>query len=78
MIGSFFRGNPDLEAERSTSWEAGIETDLTRWATVSAMYFDNRIRDLINFDPTYSTLVNVDRARIRGGEFSLTLRRNIG
>lgn len=74
VIGSFFRGNPDLEAERSTSWEAGIETDLTRWATVSAMYFDNRIRDLINFDPTYSTLVNVDRARIRGGEFSLTLR----
>lgn len=75
VIGSFFRGNPDLEAERSTSWEVGWETDIGgRLATVSALYFDSRIRDLINFDPTFSTLVNVDRARIRGGEFALTLR----
>jgi len=75
VIGTFFRGNPDLEAERSTSWEVGWETDIAgRFATVSALYFDSRIRDLINFDPTFSTLVNVDRARIRGGEFGLTLR----
>ncbi|WP_137124831.1 TonB-dependent siderophore receptor [Roseomonas sp. HF4] len=75
QIGTFFRGNPDLEAERSTSWEVGWETDIAgRFATVSALYFDSRIRDLINFDPTFSTLVNVDRARIRGGEFGLTLR----
>ncbi|MBR0674255.1 TonB-dependent receptor plug domain-containing protein [Neoroseomonas soli] len=74
VIGSFFRGNPNLEAERSTSWEAGMETDIGRWATISALYFDNRVRDLINFDPTFSTLVNVDRARIRGGEFALTVR----
>ncbi len=74
VIGSFFRGNPDLEAERSTSWELGWETDIGRYATLSALYFDSRIRDLINFDPTFSTLVNVDRARIRGGEFGVTLR----
>lgn len=74
-IGTFFRGNPDLAAERSTSWEVGFETDIAgRFATVSALYFDSRIRDLINFDPTFATLVNVDRARIRGGEFGLTLR----
>ena len=75
QIGSFFRGNPDLEAERSTSWEVGWETDIAgRFATVSALYFDSRIRDLINFDPSFSTLENIDRARIRGGEFGLTLR----
>jgi vitamin B12 transporter len=73
VIGSFFRGNPDLEAERSTSWEVGWETDIGRYATLSALYFDNTIRNLINFDPTFTTLVNVDRARIRGGEFSATI-----
>lgn len=74
VIPGYFRGNPDLEAERSTSWEVGWETDISRYATVSALYFDSRIRDMINFDPTFSTLENVDRARIRGGEFGLTLR----
>ena len=74
VIPGFFRGNPDLEAERSTSWEVGWETDIGRWATVSALYFDNRVRNLINFDPTFTTLENVDRARIRGGEFAVTVR----
>ncbi len=74
VIGTFFRGNPNLEAERAFSWEAGIETDIGRYATISALYFDSRVTDLINFDATFSTLENVDRARIRGGEFTLTLR----
>lgn len=74
VIGTFFRGNPNLEAERAFSWEAGIETDIGRYATISALYFDSRVTDLINFDATFSTLENVDRARIRGGEFALTLR----
>lgn len=74
VIGTFFRGNPNLEAERAFSWEAGIETDIGRYATISALYFDSRVTDLINFDATFSTLENVDRARIRGGDFTLTLR----
>jgi vitamin B12 transporter len=74
VIGTFFQGNPNLEAERATSWEVGWETEIGRYATLSALYFDNRVRDLINFDPTFSTLVNVDRARIRGGEFGVTVR----
>jgi vitamin B12 transporter len=74
QIGSFFRGNPNLEAETSESWEVGWETDIGRYATLSALYFDNRITNLINFDPTFTTLENIDRARIRGGEFSVTLR----
>jgi vitamin B12 transporter len=74
VIGTFFRGNPNLEAERAFSWEAGVETDIGRFATISALYFDSRVTDLINFDATFSTLENVERARIRGGEFALTLR----
>ncbi|WP_338664463.1 TonB-dependent receptor [Pararoseomonas sp. SCSIO 73927] len=73
-ITGFFQGNPDLKPEESFSWEAGIETDVTSWATVSALYFDNRLRNLINYDASFTTLLNVERARIRGGEFSLTVR----
>jgi vitamin B12 transporter len=75
VIGTFFRGNPDLRPERSLAWEAGAETDLLDgFATVSALYFESRIRDLINFDAAFRTLENVDRARIRGAELGLTLR----
>jgi vitamin B12 transporter len=73
-ITGFFQGNPNLRPEDAIAWEAGIETDLASWATVSALYFDSRIRDLINYDQSFSTLENVDNARIRGGEFAITLR----
>ncbi|HYF07660.1 MAG TPA: TonB-dependent receptor [Acetobacteraceae bacterium] len=74
VIGTFFRGNPDLRPEDSFSWEAGIETDIAPWATVSALYFDTRFRGLINFDPTFRTLENVDRARVRGAELGVAIR----
>src|SRR3712207_6282195 len=79
VIGDFFRGNPDLRPERSIGWEAGVETDFPAFgrpafATTSATYFQSRIRDLINFDAGFSTLNNVDRARIQGVELGLTLR----
>jgi len=74
-IGTFFRGNPDLRPETSFAWEAGAETDLfDGLATVSALYFESRLRDLINYDAAFRTLENVDRARIRGAELGLTLR----
>jgi vitamin B12 transporter len=78
-IGTFFQGNPNLSPERSLSWEAGIETDVptagrSDFATLSATYFESRIKDLINFDPSFTTLENVERASIRGVELGLTLR----
>ncbi|MFT8246876.1 TonB-dependent receptor plug domain-containing protein [Roseomonas sp. BN140053] len=78
-IAGFFSGNPDLRPERSLSWEVGVDTDIpvggtADFATLGATYFQTRIRDLINFDAAFTTLENVDRARIRGAEFSLTLR----
>jgi vitamin B12 transporter len=78
-IGTFFQGNPSLRPETSEGWEAGAEFDIPLarqrdFATIGATYFDSRIRDLINFDASFSSLENVDRARIKGVEMSLTLR----
>jgi vitamin B12 transporter len=79
-----FTGNPNLHPERSTGWEAGVQTDVPvpqgfGSLSATAAYFDNRIHELIEtayLPPFYqaSTLVNVDRARTHGVEAGLTLR----
>lgn len=68
-------GNPDLDAERSTSWEVGADQEAwQRRVRLSATYFHTRFKDLIQvvFDPaTFSFLPeNVGRARARGIEAS--------
>jgi vitamin B12 transporter len=74
-----FHGNPDLRPERSEGWDAGVEADLpvpaAYGASVSVMYFSNRIRDLIQeeFSPV-DTSVNIASARAQGVEAGLTLR----
>lgn len=73
----FARGNPDLDPERTLSWEAGVEQRLAAerlW--VAATYFAQRFRDLIQFtfmpanpeDPNY---FNVAKANAFGGEVEL-------
>ena len=69
----FFRGNPDLDAEKSRGWAVGVEQPL--WGgrvRLGSTYFNNRIRDLINFvfDPNFSlfTVRNVGRAKTDGFE----------
>lgn len=79
VISGFFQGNPDLRPETSQGWEAGVEFDIPLasqrdFATLGATYFDSRIRDLINYDAFFTSLENVDRARIKGAEFTATLR----
>lgn len=72
--GAFSVGNPDLEPERSTSWEVGLEQPLAGGRVVLAgTYFDQRFEDLIQFtfsppgpgDPNY---FNVAEATARGIE----------
>ena len=73
--GSAF-GNPDLKPEQSTSWEAGIDQTLAGGRlTLAATYFDQRFRDLIDYngsvpfgDPNY---FNVPGANSRGVEVAL-------
>lgn len=66
-------GNPDLEPERSESWEAGFDQRLARnRVRFGATYFHNDFEDLIQFvfDPSTFLLFpeNVGRARTRGVE----------
>lgn len=62
-----FGGNPDLNAERSRSFEAGVEHTFSR-GTVGLTYFNDRYRDLITNQGF--VLANIGRARARGLEFS--------
>jgi vitamin B12 transporter len=65
-----FSGNPDLDPERSRSFELGANY-LWREHSLGATYFENRIRDIIVVDPvTFSTVINLDRAKIRGVELN--------
>lgn len=74
-----YRGNPDLDAERSTAWEAGIEADLPGMgradlAALSAAYFSSNVDKLIQFDFVRNTSINIAKADIQGVETAATLR----
>jgi vitamin B12 transporter len=46
---TFTVGNPELDPERTTSWEASAEYRVGGRAAVGATYFDQRFRDLIQY-----------------------------
>ena len=80
---SGYVGNPNLRPERSQGWEFGYAVDLPGLgrkdlATLEVTYFENDIRDMIvtvfNSSYTASTTQNVNRARSKGVETSLTVR----
>ena len=60
-----FSGNPDLRPERSRGLDATLRYRAGA-TTLSLTAFDNHIDDLIAVDPTFSTVINVNRARIHG------------
>lgn len=60
-----FSGNPDLKPERSRSVEVAARYDGAA-GRAGLVLFENRIRDLIAVDPSFTTVINVNRARIRG------------
>lgn len=65
-----FSGNPALEAETSESIELGLDQELGLWH-LSLSLFENRLENLIDFDPVTFTNVNVGKARSRGVEARL-------
>jgi vitamin B12 transporter len=67
-------GNPDLEPERGRSWELGIEGG-RRGLTARLIAFDNELENLIQFDLVRGLPYNIGRARSRGLEGGLELRR---
>lgn len=66
-------GNAALAPETSRSLDAGIEFPLAN-GQASVTLFDNRFRNLIDFDPALFRLVNRDSVRARGAEGALSLR----
>lgn len=73
----FFPGfsNPNLEPERSRTWEGGVEQRLFgNLATLSATYFFTRFTNLIQFDFITSMPQNIGSARSEGVETALEIR----
>ena len=64
-----FFGNPDLQPERSRSYEIGFVRSAGA-AALDVALFRNDIRDLIQYDPVRQTNGNVGRARTDGVEAS--------
>jgi vitamin B12 transporter len=62
-----FSGNPDLDPERSVSFDVGVERDLGRGRAEVSVFW-NEYRDLIVYDFARFTNFNVGRARTRGVE----------
>lgn len=63
--------NPDLKPEQSRNREVSLRG---AWEPISAWRvtaFDNRLEDLIVFSPAAGTVLNVNRARVRGVEASV-------
>ena len=70
-----FFGNPALEAETGRAWEIGAEQPLVKERVVlSAVYFRNRIENLIVYDPMSFSVDNVAQVTNQGVELGIELR----
>lgn len=67
--GVTYMGNPDLKPERSQNKEIGLHY-AAAGQRVNAVYFDNRISDLIACNAACTTVVNINQAQITGQELS--------
>ena len=69
---AFFKGNPDLKPERSTSFELGIDQRFANdRAKVEATWFDNRFTDQITL--ISALYQNLPKTRARGAEIGIDL-----
>ena len=65
-----FFGNPGLEPETSRSTNIGISQHAAHWSWTLDAY-ETRIDDLISYDSSIFLPNNIDKARIRGVEFTV-------
>ena len=69
-------GNPDLQPEDNRSYEVALDHESHGWR-FGLTGFENRLRNLIDFDFATFRDVNVGRARTRGVEAEAGFRRGI-
>jgi vitamin B12 transporter len=77
---SFSLGDSALRPERTRSWEVGLDHTVADRLTIGARYFDQRFRDMIQFqfidrtvDSTTPNYANVAAATARGVELEAAL-----
>jgi len=64
-----FAGNPDLQPERSRTWEAGLSLGPAPGHRLGLSAYRTRVRDLIAFAaPGTNNAININRARMDGVE----------
>lgn len=67
------QGDPNLQPEHGSTWEAGGELKITEKSKVTATYYETQLSNLIYLEQVSSSLslrINAGRARIRGIELS--------
>ena len=70
-----FGGNPDLEPEIAQEFQAGLAYRPGNRHSVDLEIYANDIEDLIEFDFSTFTLVNIDEAEIRGAQLGYEYQR---
>ena len=70
IYGTF--GNPDLNAEESTSWEIGFKQQLTPSVETSIVYYQTDIDNFIQFNPASFLAENIGDVRIQGVDTKIT------
>ena len=69
-------GNPDLNPERSQSWDAGIEQYFFNYKYMAGVtYFHNTFNNLFGFSSNFKVF-NIKKARSEGLEFYMTFNPN--
>ncbi len=79
--GVTYAGNPELNPEKTTSWDLGIEQGLWKGSKIKATYFENYVEDLIystTVTSTYYDKINAGKAEIRGIEVEWEQRFDLG
>ncbi|TPW32323.1 TonB-dependent receptor [Martelella alba] len=62
----YYLGNPDLNPERSKSYEVGVNWAATDSSSVDLVWFQNFIDDMIDYTSDYATYTNIDEATVSG------------
>ncbi|MBE9539100.1 MAG: TonB-dependent receptor [Proteobacteria bacterium] len=70
-LGHALVGNPDLKPETVRSWDIGLEWLAAPDLNMSATYFFNDYRDLVDFDSEQFINVNRSRVESNGGELHI-------
>lgn len=72
-----YQSNPDLDPEKSTSWEIGAEHRFRTGTTLRATYYQSEVTNLIyssDLSPTLNMKSNAAKAEVEGVELELRQR----